>query len=190
MAAGGGLLHVVPLAAIAILVLNDHVLKSVIPGVLTGKVSDVAGLCFFPLFLQGVAELVSESLWQPRLRRRVLVVCAVATGAVFAAVKTTGAAALAYRYGLGALHGLSAGRVVPVLLVQDVSDLVALPFLLVAVWCGWSRGGPPFDFHADAQRHRPNTTRTDRGSAPTMTPGRLRQHTGAPSHRRYAPSLR
>ena len=41
-------MHPVALAAIAVLVVNDHVLKSAYPGWLTGKLSDIAGLVFFP----------------------------------------------------------------------------------------------------------------------------------------------
>lgn len=38
------------IVAVAILVVNDHVLKAVWPGFVTGKVSDFAGLFAFPLF--------------------------------------------------------------------------------------------------------------------------------------------
>ena len=34
--------------------MNDHVLKHACPGVVTGKLSDFAGLFFFPLFLADV----------------------------------------------------------------------------------------------------------------------------------------
>jgi hypothetical protein len=47
------------MAAILILGVNDHVLKGsgILPGVLTGKISDFAGLFFFPLLLAGVFRL-------------------------------------------------------------------------------------------------------------------------------------
>src|SRR5690606_8292496 len=48
--AGDGLLHPAPLAAIGLLLLNDHWLKAAFPGSITGKLSDFAGLAFFPLF--------------------------------------------------------------------------------------------------------------------------------------------
>jgi len=35
-----------------ILGLNDHVLKAAWPGLVTGKLSDFAGLVFFPLFIE------------------------------------------------------------------------------------------------------------------------------------------
>ena len=46
-----------PLAVIAVLslFLNDHVFKYAWPGVVTGKLSDVAGMIFFPLLLQTLA---------------------------------------------------------------------------------------------------------------------------------------
>ena len=45
------LLHPLPLAAIALTALNDHLLKGsgALPGWLTGKLSDFAGLFFFPI---------------------------------------------------------------------------------------------------------------------------------------------
>lgn len=45
--------HPVALAAVAVLAANDHLLKGsgLLPGALTGKLSDVAGLFFFPLLL-------------------------------------------------------------------------------------------------------------------------------------------
>jgi hypothetical protein len=40
-----------PLFAVAVLIVNDHVLKHRFPGLVTGKLSDFAGLFFFPLLL-------------------------------------------------------------------------------------------------------------------------------------------
>ena len=50
------------LLGLALLVVNDHVLKQAFPGPVTGKLSDVAGLFVFPLFL--------ATVW-PRQARRV-----------------------------------------------------------------------------------------------------------------------
>ncbi len=44
-------IHPVPLASVALLALNDHVLKRYHPSVVTGKLSDFAGLFFFPILL-------------------------------------------------------------------------------------------------------------------------------------------
>src|SRR5438045_2459919 len=80
--AADALLEPTPLAAIALLLLNDHALKARWPGVVTGKLSDAAGLVFFPLLLRVVVVAVA-----PRVApARALLGCAVATAVVFAAV--------------------------------------------------------------------------------------------------------
>ena len=131
-----------PLAAIALLLLNDHLLKQAFPGWVTGKLSDLAGLVFFPLFLQGLWELLRHAP-----SRRALLVCVVATGAVFTLVKTTALGLDAYRFGLAALQwpflalrSLVSLRAVPALVpvqaVRDPTDLLALP----ALWAAWAVG--------------------------------------------------
>lgn len=49
--------HPVFLASLGMLVLNDHFLKAAYPGLVTGKVSDVAGLIVFPLMIISVVDL-------------------------------------------------------------------------------------------------------------------------------------
>lgn len=139
MTARAALVHPISIAAIALLVINDHVLKGAAPGALTGKLSDLAGMMFFPLFLAAGLELAG-------VRRAQLVVgCALATGVVFAATNTIGPAADAYRYGLAALqwpfHALFAALrghalpgFAPVALTMDPTDLIVLPALAVPVW--------------------------------------------------------
>lgn len=146
MTARAALLHPITLGAIALLVLNDHLLKRVAPGVLTGKLSDVAGMIFFPLFLAALLELA-------RVRHhRLILGCAIATGVVFAATKTIPLAADAYRSGLGAIqwpfHALFAlvrGHRVPglspVAMTMDPTDLIALPALVLPVWLTRQRIG-------------------------------------------------
>ena len=141
---GSPLLSPVAILAILVLVLNDHVLKTAVPGPVTGKLSDVAGLLFFPLLL---AELVRGAgrLAGRRPERSVGLVawCAVAAGAVFALVKTTAAGSSAYAWGLGGVQWLLGGgwlRVEgprPVAVAMDPTDLLALPVLLVAVAIAW-----------------------------------------------------
>lgn len=158
--AGGGLLHPIALTAIAVLVLNDHVLKQAWPGFITGKLSDVAGMVFFPLFLQGLCEIAQAwarpGAWRPS--RRVLVAAAIATAVVFAAVKVFPFAGDVYRSGLGLLQwpwraaaAALVGEGVPVparvALVQDAGDLIALPFVLLAVRFGWSSSSIPENQH-------------------------------------------
>jgi hypothetical protein len=100
--------------AVAVLALNDHVLKQAWPGPVTGKLSDVAGLVVAP-------PLVALLLALVRVRRSPLLV----TGAVFAVVKTVPAAAAATSACLGWAAGPSYVR-------ADPTDLLALPALLLA----------------------------------------------------------
>lgn len=132
-----GLRHPIALLAIVVLVVNDHVLKAAVPGLVTGKLSDVAGMIFFPLLLAAAAE-------QFGLRRgqRGVVVATIATGVAFAAVKLVPAAAALYCTGLAALQwpfralgSLIAGHSLPPLgsvhFVMDPTDLVALLALAI-----------------------------------------------------------
>ncbi len=139
MTARAALLSPIALGAIALLVINDHVLKGLMPGVVTGKLSDIAGMVFFPLFLAALLELFGAR------HRKLVLGCAIATGVVFAAVKTIGPAADAYRLGLGvlqwpfrALVALVRGDGLPaiaeVALTMDPTDLIALPALIIPVW--------------------------------------------------------
>lgn len=113
-----GLAHPTPLAALAVLALNDHVLKGagVLPGWLTGKLSDFAGLALFPVLLTAIVEL------HPRAPRRLLVAlgATLATGLTFSLLKTWPAA--------NALANRAWGTV-----VLDPTDLVALPALGLAL---------------------------------------------------------
>ena len=100
--------------ALAVLVVNDHVLKQAWPGLVTGKLSDVAGLVVAP-------PLVALLLALVRVRWSALLV----TGAGFAVVKTVPAAAAVTSAGLGWFAGPSYVR-------ADLTDLLALPALLLA----------------------------------------------------------
>ena len=122
-----GLLHPLALAAIALLVVNDHVLKAHYPGWLTGKLSDVAGLVFFPLLLRALLAPIVH-LARSIGRERLLIACVALTALAFAAIKLVAPATAACEQVLGALLG---GRVT---IVRDPTDLLALPFVLVALW--------------------------------------------------------
>jgi hypothetical protein len=140
---GDGLLHPVPMAAVLLLLWNDHIGKAWAAGtpwsVVTGKLSDVAGLLFFPLLLVALGEVVSRRLWSASSVRLVLVTVAIA----FAAIKVWPPAADAYRSTWGLLRfpldaalaawrgGQASWR--PVRLWMDASDLLALP----ALWASW-----------------------------------------------------
>lgn len=134
------------IGAVTLLVFNDHVLKAEYPGFITGKLSDIAGMVFFPMLLAAIWSAVSPE--RPSIRVA-LAISAAATSAVFAATKTLPTAGLLYQWGLGALQwpwralsewsGLDGHlpSIAPVRLVQDTTDLFALPFVLVGpLVCG------------------------------------------------------
>jgi hypothetical protein len=125
----GEALHPVALAAVAVLLLNDWLLKpqGLLPGVITGKLSDLAGLAFAPVALSaalGVALHLAARLGaqvDPSLSRRRLLGCVLATGAGFAAVKLSPVAAQGFAALLPRAH-----------VVVDPTDLLALPALAIA----------------------------------------------------------
>ncbi|GAA1607891.1 hypothetical protein [Actinoplanes couchii] len=118
----GWLGHPMTMAALALLVVNDHILKATFPGWVTGKLSDVAGMVLAPPLLAVLVGLIA-----PRLSfRRVAVGSIVAVGVGFGFVK-------AWSYGAQfASQVWSLG--IPSLIRADVTDLLVLPFLAVAWW--------------------------------------------------------
>lgn len=118
------LLHPIALASIVLLILNDHILKLHVPSAVTGKLSDVAGLVFFPLLVSAL------------LGKRGLGLCVVATGLGFAAIKVWEPATVACEHVLGALQWPLTLNLAPVEIVRDPTDLLALPALALAWWIG------------------------------------------------------
>ncbi len=146
-----GLLHPVALIALAVLVLNDQVLKAAWPGFVTGKLSDIAGLIVAPLALQAAWELGAWIVGRWRgPSRTVLAVSIAVVGLAFAAVQIWEPATDAYRWSLGvaqwpfralaaAVTGAPSPSVVPVVATGDAEDLVALPALAITWWLGRRR---------------------------------------------------
>jgi len=144
-------LHPALLLSLVVLIVNDHVLKSWAPGVLSGKLSDFAVLVLLPLLLHGVLELLF-ALFRPQPltaveSRRVLCGCVALSLVIFALPEVWTPAETAYRYGFGVLRypfrllfslasGESAPRFVPVRATADVTDLLALPMGFVAYRVG------------------------------------------------------
>lgn len=60
------LMHPLSVGAVLLLLLNDHFLKSTVPSVLTGKLSDFAGLFFFPFLLSLPSAVLAAPLRNAR----------------------------------------------------------------------------------------------------------------------------
>ncbi len=118
LAPSRALFHPAFLPAVALLAINDHLLKGsgLLPGALTGKISDFAGLFAAPLVLAVL------------LRARTTMAtagCHVAIGIVFAAIKTSPWASTAFTSALATLSIRWRN-------VCDPTDLVALTALLAS----------------------------------------------------------
>jgi hypothetical protein len=148
---GDGLLHPVILVALALLILNDQLLKAAWPGVVTGKLSDLAGLIVAPLALQAAWEVGQwiTGRWHGPTRLA-LAVAIIAVGVVFAAVQVWDPASNAYEWVLGAaqwpFRALAASvtggpmpGVDPAVATADAEDLLALPALAITWWVGGRR---------------------------------------------------
>src|SRR5262245_25324476 len=116
--AAARLLHPLPVAAIAITALNDHLWKGghLVPAWLTGKLSDFAGLFFFPVLVVAATR--------GRVRPAV---AALATGLVFALFKLSPAACQWLE---------------PFVVTPDATDLAALPMLGLSWWWMVGRRAP------------------------------------------------
>lgn len=112
------LLHPLWLGALALLVLNDHALKGsgLLPGWLTGKLSDFAGLLVAPAVLASLLRVTS---------RRGFLGAHLVIGVVFSAIKLAPEAARA-------VEGLMALTPLPWRITVDPTDLIALPVLLAS----------------------------------------------------------
>ncbi len=122
--------HPLSLLSILVLLLNDHILKVVAASPLTGKLSDFAGLFFFPFLLAGLLGLVGESLGASS--RRIARIAFGLTALWFAGIKT-----------IPALNTFTAevaevflGH--PTFYVLDPTDLISLVVLPFA-WNLWQR---------------------------------------------------
>jgi hypothetical protein len=145
---GEDLVHPAAVAALVALVVNDHLLKgSSLPGALTGKLSDVAGLILLPLLLMATWEW---GRYLVGLGRRIggngTIWLAIAiTAAAFTAINVSRSAAGLYGRILGFLQWLPAAALAsvggwpapPILSsssVADLTDLIVLPACLLPAW--------------------------------------------------------
>lgn len=130
----GEAMHPATLAALALLLVNDWVLKPRWHNEVIGKLSDIAGLAFAPVVLTAAIGLLLAlaarlgARVDPSLTRRRLIACIAATGACFAAVKISPAAA--------DLMVQVMSLVRPASIYLDRTDLLTLPALAIAYWIG------------------------------------------------------
>lgn len=117
--------HPGSLVALGLLLLNDHVLKAMLPSTLTGKLSDFAGLVFFPFLVAIVLAPLTRHIGA----RNVGAVSIASTGAWFAAIKTSTVAAAATESLVEIF--ISGSRI-----VVDPTDLFALTSLGIS-WEIW-----------------------------------------------------
>jgi hypothetical protein len=110
--------HPLVLASILILLINDHVLKVYAPSTLTGKISDFAGLFFFPILLSAILNLIFKPL-NPQPRHIALVAFGFTT-IWFTLIKTI------------PFFNNFTESVLSVQIIRDPSDLIALIMLLPA----------------------------------------------------------
>lgn len=131
---GDGMLHPACLSALALLGINDWWLKSAYPGAITGKLSDFAGLFFFPILLFALLEITRHLLRRPWLASvSELRLSCVLTGAVFAAINSSGACAASYVHFMRGLWGfVLQTSMISINHTLDPSDLVALLALFPA----------------------------------------------------------
>ncbi|HEU5076742.1 MAG TPA: hypothetical protein VFU02_21280 [Polyangiaceae bacterium] len=140
------LTHPLTVASFALLLLNDHWLKTDHPGWLSGKLSDVAFMVLAPLWLFSAwSRLTQKRGWSAAARHRALRACVLLIGLTLVLMETTAWGDWLYRYGLGALQfpfRSAATWLVhadwpefrPVQATRDLTDLFCLPFLIVALW--------------------------------------------------------
>ncbi len=128
----GEFLHPVPLVALAVLVVNDHVLKGAGPAWLTGKLSDFAGVLFFPLLLTALGDVLACGVARPTgaqidfsLRRWKLLAGMAVTAAIMLALELSPSFGRRFTWALGRIG-------VPSATTRDPWDLLALASLIPA----------------------------------------------------------
>ncbi len=170
---GDLLLHPAAVLSVGVLVVNDRWLKPHLGpelglGVVTGKLSDAAGLAFFPLLMASLLELVR---WAARgmgavawtVTRQELTGVVALTGVGFVAVQVLPAAGDAYAWGLGALRWLPVATAAVLTAaplppmpeinhVMDASDTLCVP----ALWLSYDLGRR---FRGGDERDRPGPRR-------------------------------
>ena len=126
--------HPLVLISILVLLLNDHVFKASMPSALTGKLSDLAGLFFFP-FLVGTILQSQVKLFLPARRlpaRQALEASFFLSAAFFIGIKTFPSFNGFVADWLSTLFHL------PVHIALDPTDLLAF-IVFIPAWMLWAR---------------------------------------------------
>ena len=116
--------HPLVFLSIIILLINDHIFKVYSPSWLSGKLSDFAGLFFFPILLSAILNIVFKPLrWQPR---HIALAAFASTAFWFFQIKT--------QPFFGNLTETFLSQLLsgPTQIVSDATDLLALVMLLPA----------------------------------------------------------
>ena len=137
------------LAGVFVLAVNDRILKAAFPGLITGKLSDAAGLLFLPLLIGALCSLLEPTTSTASSRTRIHVLAAITAvvGMVFVFMKTTAAGADFYRYANSmiewpflAIKSIISGKSPwwwpETTIVRDSTDLLVLPVLVLS----WAAG--------------------------------------------------
>lgn len=136
----GYFVHPLPLIAVVVTAVNDHYLKYAHPSFLTGKISDFAGIFFFPIFLCALFNLArnlfSQKLHWITVRQGVIAIAV--TDLIFIAVKMVPTVTYAYIEMLEAIG-------YPSRVTRDPGDLAALVMNVATFYFIWGqvRRGPP-----------------------------------------------
>lgn len=162
------LLSGVFLIALGALLINDFIVKRFAPGVVSGKLSDVAGPIVAALILVAAAEVLAHWIWRDRWARPWWFIgfsCLVV--AIFAVVKLTTLGANTYAAATTAIlsvvqwgvspFGIAISTDVPVVVRDFLDVVVALVAIPLTFWVGWRWRGPirrPADASPTPQQRR------------------------------------
>jgi len=131
---GSNLFHPAFLLALLVLLVNDKVLKQRSPSLITGKLSDFAGLFTFPIFLASLLEIGTRRYTSLRVMTGITCLIAVA----FIGMKTNESVSDfigdVWFQLLRPIRSITSGSTKPVTFIRDTSDLVSLISIPLAFW--------------------------------------------------------
>ena len=154
--------HPLWLAALATLVLNDHVFKAMYPGLLTGKLSDVAGLFIVPALLATLLRIKNV---------RSLALLTTGVGVLFAAINVFEPVAL--------LMDQLISLLIPFHTTTDPTDVLCLPALFAGFYYATSHA--PRTSYMPVNAHKPLVVAGAAACLASGTPPELAPFEGTPS---------